>query len=420
MPRYPFLPLLLTCVVWSNPSQAIGTHRILDASGVIESPMARPSSPPSYSPSSSKKKKSSFGIRTPTKSPSPEPTRSPKISDKKTKSPSPEWTESEMDYPTSAPKKSNLLFPDLDSKGSSLGSTPEVSAKGRKADTLSPTAHLLFDEDDLPLENVETVHLEVHLEEQQSVTFSIPLKSFELTLWRDPKWSSSFDDKHIQYTVEQFLGPSLDTPDVEGKNVTLKLQSVTCDKDTTECAYRFQGSYYYDVALDRVVNSDAIWIQQLQVMMDQPLLQAAFDKNPFMAVSRVRVISVKFLDGRDSGLPSGGGGKSHENTYLLVVAGCVGVVLISMIGTVAIYMASRHQGKVPEELRKPPVPSNQSKSSRTSRSTNPTATIVVYHTDAPSVTSSITEQRVKDDLPDYASYAMSYTLDQSICETLDM
>jgi hypothetical protein len=308
--------------------------------------------------------------------------------------------------PATAPKKSHLLSPSDDS-------SDVYSAKGRKADTLSPTAYL---QGSLPKQDVEEVPLQ-----QQSVTFSVPLKTFELDLWRDSKWSSSFDDEHIQYTVEQFLGSSLNTPGLEGKNVTLKLQTVSCNPDTTECAYRYQGSYYYDVGLEQSINPDAIWIRQLQLMMDQASLQAAFDKNPFMAVSRVRVTNVKFVD--SSTLPDGTDG-SHSywkgTTHLIIIAGCVCFVLISIIGTGAIYLAFRHRTQAPEVPVKPHTPSQKSKSSRTSRSTNPTATIIVYHTDDPSITSSITEQRVKDELPDYASYAMSYTLDRSICESLDM
>ncbi|GAX13810.1 hypothetical protein FisN_30Lh106 [Fistulifera solaris] len=394
--RHQWCLLLLSLAVGSSLSEAIGQRILADSSTVISSPTFYPASPPSYTPKRKKSEKS----RSPTRSSSSEPTRSPK-SDKKTKSLSLEWTENEME-PATAPKKSQL-YPSDDSSDA-------YSAKGRKADTLSPTAYL---ENSLPKQDVEEVPLQ-----QQSVTFSVPLKTFELNLWRDPKWSSSFDDEHIQSTVEQFLGSHLNTPGMEGKNVTLKLKTVSCNPETTECAYRYQGFYYYDVGLDQSINPDAIWIQQLQVMMDQPSLQATFDKNPFMAVSRVRVTKVQFVESRT--LPDGAAGGHlywKGTTHLIVIAGCVFVVLISIIGTGAIYMAFRHRRQVPEE---PLKPQTSSKSSRTSRSTNPTATIIVYHTDAPSITSSITEQRVKDELPDYASYAMSYTLDRSICESLDM
>lgn len=269
------------------------------------------------------------------------------------------------------------------------------------------------------VEKVDNVHLQ-----PESVTFSIPLKTFELHLSRDRKWSSSFDDAHIQYTVEEFLGPSLDTPHSQGKNVTLKLQTVRCSQEMTECAYRFEGSYYYNVGVEQGVDPDEIWIQQLKVMMDPSLLQAAFDKNPYMAVARIRVQSVRFLDGSERGLPGGGEAGKYSNwtdtTHLILMAGCAGVVLVSILGTCAICMSFRNQEKVAEVAVKPPVPPTNSKTSRTSKSTNPTATIVVYHTDAPSVTSSITEQRGKDGLPNYPSYAMPYTLDRSICETLDI
>ncbi len=364
---------------------------------VISSPTFYPTSTPSHAP----KRKKSDKSRSPTRSPAP--TRNPK-SDKKTKSLSLEWTENEME-PATAPKKSQLSPSD--------DSSDAYSARGRKADTLSPTAYL---EDSLPKQDVEEVPLP-----QQSVTFSVPLKTFELYLWRDPKWSTSFDDEHIQSTVEQYIEASLSTPGLEGKNVTLALQTVSCNPDTKECAYRYHGYYYYDIGVDQSINPDAIWIQQLQVMMDQPSLQAAFDKSPFMAVSRVRVTNVKFVDS-SAVLDELAGGHSYlkGTTHLIVIAGCVCVVLISIIGTGAIYLAFRHRRQVPAEPVKPHTPSHKSKSSRTSRSTNPSATIIVYHTDAPSITSSITEQRVKDDLPDYASYAMSYTLDRSICESLDM
>lgn len=141
-------------------------------------------------------------------------------------------------------------------------------------------------------------------------------------------------------------------------------------------------------------------------------MQASFDQNPFMAVSRIQVLRVRFLDGSELGDETVEHFDLSNGVHLAVVAACAGVVFISVLGTGIICVTVRQsRGKV-QEPAKTKIPSSNSKTTRTSRSSNPT--FVIYHMDQPSVTSSITEQRNVDELLDYASYAMSYDMATSV------